>query len=401
MRAPPAARRRVRRGGCRARVRVYYAGKAFLCTEMPAGHRPGLDIDVCSGGELAVALRPVSTPPLGFHGNNKSLAEIDRASGSGWARSCRQRRSRSIASPDAARRHGVQPSDADQQRCARLHARVPRDRPRGPEVRHPARRGPRRGRAIRGAGLRSSGLHSHIGSQIFESAGSPRPRALVAVHAELLADGDVPELNLGGGFGIAYTAADVVTPIGQIAAASPRWSPAYAPRSASRSRLSRSSPAGRSSARDGVTLYEVGTTKPVQVVRVATRRYVSVDGGMSDNVRPALYRADYSVRHREPRPRMPTRPWCGSPASTARAATSSCTRTTCRAMSRPGDLARGAGDRRVLLGARQQLQLPRPPGRRRRARWSQPSVDPPPRDRRGSAAARRRCRIRLLRKGKA
>ncbi len=60
---------------------VYYAGKAFLCTEVARWVRDeGLHLDVCSGGELAVAQRAGMPPErIGVHGNNKSLAEIEQA----------------------------------------------------------------------------------------------------------------------------------------------------------------------------------------------------------------------------------------------------------------------------------------------------------------------------------
>jgi diaminopimelate decarboxylase len=66
-------------------ARVYYAGKAFLSIEVARWMvEEGLHIDVCSGGELAVALAAGADPArLGFHGNNKSVAEIDRAVGAG------------------------------------------------------------------------------------------------------------------------------------------------------------------------------------------------------------------------------------------------------------------------------------------------------------------------------
>ena len=89
-------------------------------------------------------------------------------------------------------RSGAARATARQQRRARLDPRVPRDRARGPEVRHPARRGPASSvRRIRShASLDFLGLHSHIGSQIFESAGfAEAADRLLAVHAELLADG--------------------------------------------------------------------------------------------------------------------------------------------------------------------------------------------------------------------
>src|SRR5690606_5359011 len=145
------------------------------------------------------------------------------------------------------------------------------------------------------ASLRFLGLHSHIGSQIFESAGfAEAARRLLELHARLRHDGEVPELNLGGGFGIAYTGADEVTPIETIAEqladavgaeCARRGIPV--PRIAIEPGRAIIGPAG-------VTLYEVGTIKDVTVQERAVRRYVSVDGGMSDNLRTALYHADYT-----------------------------------------------------------------------------------------------------------
>ncbi len=120
------------------------------------------------------------------------------------------------------------------------------------------------------------------------------------MHAELLKAGPVPELNLGGGFGIAYTSVDRLTPIDEIATDFARVIETEC------SALGIPVPGlaiepGRAIiGTPGVTLYEVGTTKPVEVTLddggSATRLYVSVDGGMSDNARPALYEADYTVR---------------------------------------------------------------------------------------------------------
>ena len=88
----------------------------------------------------------------------------------------------------------------------------------------------------------------------------------------------------------------------------------------------------------GVTLYEVGTTKPVEIGDGAQRLYVSVDGGMSDNARPALYGARLLGPHRLARERRRRPRSCASSASTASRATSSSTPSTCPATSCPGDL---------------------------------------------------------------
>jgi diaminopimelate decarboxylase len=145
------------------------------------------------------------------------------------------------------------------------------------------------------------GLHSHIGSQIFDDAGfREAARRLMDVHATLVASGPVPELNLGGGWGIDYTEADsafapedvadaLATIIGEACAERGIPVPDIAVE-----------PGRYIIGPPGVTLYRVGTIKPVTLETEdggsATRTYVSVDGGMSDNIRPALYGADYTAR---------------------------------------------------------------------------------------------------------
>ena len=108
--------------------------------------------------------------------------------------------------------------------------------------------------------------------------------------------GDIPVLNLGGGFGIAYTAADDPTPIEELAAGiADAVARECAVRGIPMPNLA-FEPGRAIVGQAGVTLYEVGTTKPVELDEGATRLYVSVDGGMSDNARPALYGAQYSAR---------------------------------------------------------------------------------------------------------
>jgi diaminopimelate decarboxylase len=147
--------------------------------------------------------------------------------------------------------------------------------------------------------LKFLGLHSHIGSQIFVVDGFvAAAERLLDVHAKLLAGGDVPELNLGGGFGISYTQADRPLPLDEMAG---RITTAVAQKC---EQLGIPVPAlafepGRVIAGPaGVTIYSVGTLKDVHVTdqgAAASRKYVSVDGGMSDNIRSALYEAEYSA----------------------------------------------------------------------------------------------------------
>lgn len=284
------------------RSRVYYAGKAFLSAEVVRWvTEEGLAVDVCTRGELEVALAGGADPArLGFHGNNKSVAELERAVEVGIG-------SVVVDSPieierlaAIADRRGAVQSVLVRVRTgvhAETHAFLAT-----------AHEDQKFGFSLEGAAdavarirelpsLRFVGLHAHIGSQIFDSAGFRESAArLVDLHADLLAGGDIPLLNVGGGFGISYTSVDDPRPIEEIAdgivdaiadecevRGIPMPDVACEP--------------GRVIVgQAGVTLYEVGTVKKVTIGEERERTYVSVDGGMSDNARPALYGADFSAR---------------------------------------------------------------------------------------------------------
>jgi diaminopimelate decarboxylase len=288
-----------------ATAKVYYAGKAFLSTEVARWvTEAGLYIDVSSGGEFAVALAAgVSPALLGFHGNNKSLAEIDRAVREGVGVIVIDSEIEIARVADAAAHHSrIQPVRLRLNSGVHAHtheylATAREDQKFGITIAD----APDAVAAIRShPSLRFLGLHSHIGSQIFESDGFVESASrLLALHATLLAGGPIPELNLGGGFGIAYTTADDAMPVPEIAA---RFADIVASECA---RLGIPIPVvavepGRSIVGPSTfTLYEVGTIKDVEVsldAGSAVRKYVSIDGGMSDNIRPALYAADYSAR---------------------------------------------------------------------------------------------------------
>lgn len=288
--------------GVGSSAHVYYAGKAFLCTTVARWvAEEGLRLDVATGGELAVALAAGIDPALlGLHGNNKSLAEIDRAVGVGVGAIVLDSVVEVERVAQAAQRHGVvQPVRL--RINSGVHASTH-------EYLATAREDQKFGIPLADAvdvvaAIRSNpslaflGLHSHIGSQIFESAGfAEAARRLLAVHAELLRGGDVPELNLGGGFGIAYTSADVVTPIEQIATDFARVVATECGTLGIPVPAVAIEPGRAIVGPSAVTLYEVGTIKDVLVDGEHPRKYVSVDGGMSDNVRPALYGTDYTVR---------------------------------------------------------------------------------------------------------
>ena len=126
-------------------------------------------------------------------------------------------------------------------------------------------------------------------------------RRLVGLHIEVVEKHGVhlPEMDLGGGYGIAYTSEhDPMTPAhlgADMAAVCERELKALDDLAPGAPRPRISIEPGRAIAGPStLTLYEVGTVKQVQVTNDAVRSYVSVDGGMSDNVRTALYGADYS-----------------------------------------------------------------------------------------------------------
>ncbi|GAA4484930.1 diaminopimelate decarboxylase [Microbacterium panaciterrae] len=294
------------------KARVYYAGKAFLSTEVARWvTEEGLRVDVCSRGELEVALAAGVKPSrIGFHGNNKSVSELERAVQVGVGSiildsAIEIERLGAIAERRGTERNGTGSHGYVQRVLLRVNSGVHAETH---DFLATAHEDQKFGTSLEAApalverireipSLQLRGLHCHIGSQIFGSAGFAESASrLVELHAELREGGELPMLNLGGGFGIAYTSADDPTPIEELASSIvdavarecevrgiPIPTLAFEP--------------GRAViGQAGVTLYEVGTTKPVSLGERGERLYVSVDGGMSDNARPALYGSQYSAR---------------------------------------------------------------------------------------------------------
>jgi diaminopimelate decarboxylase len=295
---------------------VYYAGKAFLCTEVARWvAAEGLSLDTCSGGELAVALRAAVPPArIGLHGNNKSDLEIGRALDAGIgrvvvdslaeidrvARAAAQRGVRApvlvrvtvgveahthsyIATAHEDQKFGL--SLASGQAAAAVRAVL--DRPE----------------------LELRGLHSHIGSQIFDVQGFElAAHRLLGLHAEVGREyGYVcPEIDLGGGFGIAYTTQHDPLPVAELAGSMAELVAAECARLGVEVPRVSVEPGRAIAGPSTMTVYTVGTVKDVALDGGIVRRYVAVDGGMSDNIRTALYDADYSAalvgRHSTARP---------------------------------------------------------------------------------------------------
>lgn len=283
---------------------VYYAGKAFLCTAVARWvAEEGLCLDVCSEGELTVALRAGVDPArIGFHGNNKSVRALRRALEVGVGRiivdSFHEIERLTELTADAERRAPVmiRVTAGVEAHTHEYIATAHEDQKFGFSITSgDALEAARRVLAAEGLELR--GLHSHIGSQIFDSAGfEVAAKRVLALHARVADElgHTMPETDLGGGFGIAYTTQDdPSTPA--VLAAEMRAIVEHECRGLGIAVPHLSIEPGRAIVGPSTfTLYEVGTVKEVALDGGASRTYVSVDGGMSDNIRTALYDADYS-----------------------------------------------------------------------------------------------------------
>ncbi|QDY10346.1 diaminopimelate decarboxylase [Micromonospora sp. HM134] len=282
-------------------VDVYYAGKAFLCravVRMIA--EEGLHLDVCSGGELATALSAgMPAERIGFHGNNKSVAELTRALDAGVGRIILDSFTEIDRLTALARERGVRPGVLIRVTVgveAHTHefiATAHEDQKFGFSLAGGAAAAAAF-RVIDEGVLDLRGLHSHIGSQIFDTSGfEVSARRVLALQAQIRdARGvELPELDLGGGFGIAYTTQDDPSPPAELAKRLRKIVDSEcAAENLAVPHLSIEP--GRAIVGPAVfTLYTVGTVKDVDGLRT----YVSVDGGMSDNIRTALYDASYSA----------------------------------------------------------------------------------------------------------
>ena len=145
--------------------------------------------------------------------------------------------------------------------------------------------------------LEFAGLHSHIGSQIFDTGGfEVAARRVLELAARIHAEHGVAisELDLGGGFGIAYTSEDDAPEVKNLTTGLRAIVTAQCAAFGLPEPRLTIEPGRGIIGPSTVTLYEVGTIKNVDGIRT----YVSVDGGMSDNIRTALYDAVVHVRAR-------------------------------------------------------------------------------------------------------
>jgi diaminopimelate decarboxylase len=317
------------RGRCRdftaafgEQAAVFYAAKAFCCRGVLRWvAEEGLGVDVCTGGELEIALAAGVDPAMiTLHGSNKLVAELERAVEVGVGHIVvdsfeeiarlayiTEERDRLPGGSAAAGLRTVPDNNGHEGRPPRVLVRVTTgveahthefvatahdDQKFGFSLASGAADEAVR-RVLAAPSLDLAGLHSHIGSQIYDTAGfDVAAHRVLELAARIRAEHGVHigELDLGGGFGIAYVPGDDPADIKVIAQGLTeivRSRCAAAGLDLPRLTVE----PGRAIAGPGtVTLYEVGTIKDVDGLRC----YVSVDGGMSDNIRTALYGAEYT-----------------------------------------------------------------------------------------------------------
>lgn len=301
------------RSRCRDMVRAYgkpenvhYASKAFLTTHIARWvNEEGLSLDVASENELLIALHAgFPAERITVHGNNKpdsflrrcvregvgevvidshqELEELERIAGEeGTVQEVFIRVKPGV---EAHTHEFIATSHEDQKFGLSLVS----------------------GSAYRAAvaareadNVRLTGLHCHVGSQVFDAEGFKLAAARVlGLYAQIYRELglELGYLDLGGGYGIAYTNEEQPLAVDDVAKDLLK---AVAEKA---EELGITPPEvivepGRAIAGPAaVTVYSVGTVKDVHVTDEATRRYIAVDGGMSDNIRTALYGADYDAR---------------------------------------------------------------------------------------------------------
>ncbi|MCI5825337.1 MAG: diaminopimelate decarboxylase [Arcanobacterium sp.] len=283
---------------------VYYAGKAFLSQQFARWVvDDGLHIDTASEGELCTALAAgIPGSACGLHGNNKSRREIELALETGVAHIVIDSLDELDFVEHIAAERGVQ-APVYLRLTTGVHAgghefisTAHEDQKFGLSISTGVAREAMR-RSAAAEHLNLIGLHSHIGSQIAAVEGFVQAARIVLDERAWAAEQgiEINEIDLGGGYGIRYTSADPVPP-------TPRAFAQALAGAVSKHVAETGLPAPRVSIEPGrsivapamLMLYSVGTVKDV-AIDSGKRTYVSVDGGMSDNIRPALYDADYTA----------------------------------------------------------------------------------------------------------
>jgi diaminopimelate decarboxylase len=280
--------------------RVHYAVKAFTArAAIRIALEEGLGLLAATGGEVTACLRAGASPEVvALHGNNKSDAELEQAVREGLDLVIADNEEELDRLDEIAARAGVRQAVLVRvipDVAAGTHSFIETgelDSKFGtPLAGGAALRAVRRAAAA--PSLRFRGLHAHVGSQIL----SPDPHLrTVDVLLDLAAEirdavgAEVEVLDVGGGFGCTYTAERPPEPEDMGAAIARRVREGTADRGLPVPEVM-IEPGRALVANAVITLYRVGSVKRIPGVRT----FVAIDGGMSDNIRPVLYGARYTV----------------------------------------------------------------------------------------------------------
>jgi diaminopimelate decarboxylase len=278
---------------------VAYAGKAFLCRAMARWiAEEGLSLDVCSAGELAVA-RSVNFPPgrIILHGNAKTPADLDAAFGYGVGRiviDAASEIARLAAQAPVRQRVLIRVTPGVDAHAHQAVATGVEDQKFGFSLRSGAA-ADAADRVLAHPELELAGLHCHLGSQLTDLAAYEiAARRLIGLMSALQDRHGVVlrELNMGGGHAVPYRAGDAEFDLASFADRMRQVVRAECARLRLPAPHLVIEPGRAVINRAVVTLYRVLVVKHGS----SGRTFVAVDGGMSDNPRPELYAARYSVR---------------------------------------------------------------------------------------------------------
>jgi diaminopimelate decarboxylase len=282
----------------------FYAAKAFISVEVAKWvNAAGLSLDVCTGGELEVALAAGFPPSrIEFHGNNKSRQEITHAIKVGVSHIVADSEIEIERINEIAAAHGVKQkiliriTPGVEAHTHQYIATAHEDVKFGFSIASGAAM-KALSLAKRSANIEVAGVHFHIGSQITGFEGFD---LAIARTIEFLAEvkrensEELAELVIGGGFAIAYLDSDQATDAKQVIEHLAGIVKEECKKAGLAVPLLSIEPGRAIVGPTTVTLYEVGTVKSVELEQ-GSRNYIAVDGGMSDNIRTSLYDAQYSV----------------------------------------------------------------------------------------------------------
>lgn len=279
--------------------KITYAGKAFLTLAMcNIINSEGLHLDVVSGGELYTALKSgFPMEKIYFHGNNKTPEEIEMGVNFGVGRFvidnlCEMEKINLLAQKkDVVQKvllrvtPGIEAHTHDYIKTGQVDSKFGFTMLKG-ETMDMIKK------AMSMPNLKFVGIHCHIGSEIFEIKPYEDEVEIMLKLVRKIKDEtgyEAEELNLGGGFGIYYSEGDKPKSIEDFCGIILE-SARLKSKELNIKLPSLTIEPGRSIIGNaGTTLYTIGAIKEIPGIR----KYVFVDGGMADNIRPALYSANY------------------------------------------------------------------------------------------------------------